>query len=256
MTTLLSVTEATTTMPLTLSQKETAITHESSPEIATTTTNDEQTELLLRENKNRFVLFPIKYDAIWEMYKKHMASFWTLDEIDLSQDTKDWDSLNTDEQFFIKMVLGFFAASDGIVLENLGERFITEVQLPEARWLVIALLRAHVHIDTHVHRCTCSCVHGRSSWFSLNIRCVFLGVIVCYCYSALVLFQLLWVSGKAPRTLSTPSHTRVRCMCHVSYSASICHCLFVCPLSCLVDDGKCACGDLFDVTGDIYQGSR
>lgn len=67
------------------------------------------------------------------MYKKHEASFWTADEIDLSQDYKDWDTLSPDEKHFIEHVLAFFAASDGIVLENLGERFLTEVQLPEAR---------------------------------------------------------------------------------------------------------------------------
>lgn len=90
--------------------------------------------MLLRENKNRFVLFPIKYHAIWDMYRKHKASFWIAEEIDLSQDAKDWEVMSADEKHFIKHVLGFFAASDGIVLENLAERFITEVQLPEARW--------------------------------------------------------------------------------------------------------------------------
>ena len=90
--------------------------------------------LLLRENKGRFVLFPIKQADIWHMYKKHEASFWTAEEIDLSQDGKDWATLSANDQHFIKHVLAFFAASDGIVLENLAEKFITEVQLPEARW--------------------------------------------------------------------------------------------------------------------------
>ncbi|MFN9496366.1 MAG: ribonucleotide-diphosphate reductase subunit beta, partial [Bacteroidota bacterium] len=71
------------------------------------------TEPILRENKDRFVLLPIKYPAIWEMYKKHEASFWTAEEIDLSQDLKDWDSLNRNERHFISHVLAFFAASDG-----------------------------------------------------------------------------------------------------------------------------------------------
>ncbi len=92
-----------------------------------------KSEVLLTENPQRFVLFPIKHNEVWKMYKKHMASFWTAEELDLSADTKDWKSLNSDEQHFIKMVLAFFAASDGIVLENLAERFLTEVQLPEAR---------------------------------------------------------------------------------------------------------------------------
>lgn len=94
----------------------------------------EEYEPLLAENKQRFVLFPINHRAIWEMYKKHEASFWTAEEIDLGQDLKDWQTLTQDEQHFIKMVLAFFAASDGIVGENLASRFITEVQVPEARW--------------------------------------------------------------------------------------------------------------------------
>lgn len=91
-------------------------------------------EELLKENKGRFVLFPIRYQAIWKMYKQAMASFWTAEEVDLGEDKKDWATLNKNEQHFIKNVLAFFAASDGIVLENLAERFMTEVQIPEARW--------------------------------------------------------------------------------------------------------------------------
>merc|ERR1712178_143890 len=85
------------------------------------------------ENPRRWVMFPIQYPAVWEMYKKHEASFWTAEEIDLSQDTKDWDKLTDSEQHFVKHVLAFFAASDGIVLENLAASFSTEVQIPEAR---------------------------------------------------------------------------------------------------------------------------
>ena len=85
-------------------------------------------EPILQENSDRFVIFPIKHHDIWEFYKKAEASFWTAEEIDLSKDMSDWINLKDDERFFIKMVLGFFAASDGIVLENLGMRFLTEVQ--------------------------------------------------------------------------------------------------------------------------------
>jgi len=93
-----------------------------------------QPEPLLTENRNRFVLFPIQNDAVWEMYKKHVASFWTAEEIDLGDDIKHWNNdLNDNERHFIKHVLAFFAASDGIVLENLLERFATEVQSPEVR---------------------------------------------------------------------------------------------------------------------------
>jgi len=91
------------------------------------------TEPILVENKNRFVLFPLQNNQIWEMYKKHVASFWTAEEIDLAQDLNDWQKLNDNEKHFIKYVLAFFAASDGIVLENLADNFISEVQLPEAR---------------------------------------------------------------------------------------------------------------------------
>ena len=90
-------------------------------------------EPMLEENPNRFVLFPIKYNDIWKMYKDQKAAFWTAEEIDLAQDLKDWEKLSQGEQHFIKHVLAFFAASDGIVLENLAQRFMTEIQVPEAR---------------------------------------------------------------------------------------------------------------------------
>lgn len=92
-----------------------------------------QEEPLLIENNQRFCMFPIRYPQIWEMYKKAEASFWTAEEVDLSQDQKHWEALNSDEKHFISHVLAFFAASDGIVLENLGVRFMKEVQVPEAR---------------------------------------------------------------------------------------------------------------------------
>ncbi|KAL3113444.1 hypothetical protein niasHT_013554 [Heterodera trifolii] len=90
-------------------------------------------EPLLQENPNRFVIFPIKYHDIWQFYKKAVASFWTVEEVDLSKDISDWKSLTDNERFFVSRVLAFFAASDGIVNENLVERFAQEVQVPEAR---------------------------------------------------------------------------------------------------------------------------
>ena len=78
-------------------------------------------EPILEENADRFVLFPIEHDDIWKFYKKAEASFWTAEEIDLSTDLKDWENLNDGEKHFIKHVLAFFAASDGIVNENLAE---------------------------------------------------------------------------------------------------------------------------------------
>ncbi|XP_022090716.1 ribonucleoside-diphosphate reductase subunit M2-like isoform X3 [Acanthaster planci] len=92
-----------------------------------------QDEPLLRENPRRFVIFPIQYKDIWEMYKKAEASFWTVEEVDLSKDLPDWEMLKKEEKHFISHVLAFFAASDGIVNENLVERFSQEVQVPEAR---------------------------------------------------------------------------------------------------------------------------
>src|SRR6266480_4294842 len=107
-------------------------------------------EVLLKENKDRFVLLPIKYPAIWEMYKKHEASFWTAEEIDLHPDLKDWERLSDDEKHFIKHVLAFFAASDGIVNENLAVNFMREVQLPEARCFYgFQIMMENIHSETY-----------------------------------------------------------------------------------------------------------
>jgi ribonucleoside-diphosphate reductase beta chain len=92
-----------------------------------------KTEPILQPNPNRFVIFPIANQKVWEMYKKAEGSFWTAEELDLSRDRKDWDSLNKDERHFISHVLAFFAASDGIVNENLAMNFMKQVQIPEAR---------------------------------------------------------------------------------------------------------------------------
>jgi ribonucleotide reductase beta subunit family protein with ferritin-like domain len=115
-------------------------------------------EPLLQEDVNRYVMFPIKDQDIWKMYKKQEDLFWRAEEIDLSKDNKDWDTLNDDEKHFISMILAFFAASDGIVLENLGLRFMGEVQLSEARafyGLQIAMENIHsitysTLIDTYI----------------------------------------------------------------------------------------------------------
>jgi ribonucleoside-diphosphate reductase beta chain len=110
----------------------------------------EQDELLLRENKDRFVILPINYPRIWEMYKKHEASFWTAEEIDLSGDMKDWAALNDGERHFISHVLAFFAASDGIVNENLAVNFMSETQLPEARCFYgFQIMMENIHAETY-----------------------------------------------------------------------------------------------------------
>ncbi|KAK0711562.1 ribonucleoside-diphosphate reductase small chain [Lasiosphaeris hirsuta] len=108
-------------------------------------------EPILRENPQRFVLFPIKYHEIWQMYKKAMASFWTAEEIDLSKDMHDWNNkINDDEKFFISHILAFFAASDGIVNENLVERFSGEVQIPEARCFYgFQIMMENIHSETY-----------------------------------------------------------------------------------------------------------
>lgn len=108
-------------------------------------------EPILQENPQRFVLFPIKYHEIWQMYKKAEASFWTAEEIDLSKDLHDWNNrLNDDEKYFISHILAFFAASDGIVNENLLERFSGEVQIPEARCFYgFQIMMENIHSETY-----------------------------------------------------------------------------------------------------------
>ena len=146
--------------------------------VAPTIKPEEADEPILQENPNRFVLFPIKYHdvshhafhafqhasqlhrrswtdmippQVWQMYKKAEASFWTAEEIDLSKDIHDWNKrLNDDERFFISHVLAFFAASDGIVNENLVERFSSEVQIPEARCFYgFQIMMENVHAETY-----------------------------------------------------------------------------------------------------------
>lgn len=90
-------------------------------------------EPLLEETSDRYVMFPIQDNEVWEMYKKQIDCFWRAEEVDLSKDLNDWNTLNDDEKYFISMVLAFFAGSDGIVLENLAVRFMSDVQLSEAR---------------------------------------------------------------------------------------------------------------------------
>ena len=107
-------------------------------------------EPLLTENPDRYVMFPIQDADIWKMYKKQMDCFWRAEEIDFSKDEADWNRLTPNEQHFIKMVLAFFAASDGIVLENLGMRFMGEVQLPEARaFYGFQIMMENVHSETY-----------------------------------------------------------------------------------------------------------
>jgi ribonucleoside-diphosphate reductase beta chain len=107
-------------------------------------------EPILRENKDRFVLFPIRQHEIWKYYKQAEASFWTAEEIDLSQDLKDWEAMNDGERHFIKHVLAFFAASDGIVNENLAEHFISEVQYTEAKFFYgFQIAIENIHSETY-----------------------------------------------------------------------------------------------------------
>ena len=119
---------------------------------------EEQEEPLLKDNPSRFVIFPIKYEDIWLFYKKSVASFWTVEEVDLSKDLPHWASLNDGERHFISHVLAFFAASDGIVNENLVVRFAREVQIPEARFFYgFQIMMENIHsemysllIDTYI----------------------------------------------------------------------------------------------------------
>jgi len=143
----------------------------------------ETLEPLLREDENRYVMFPIQDDSIWKMYKKQVDCFWRAEEVDLSKDLADWAKLTADEKHFISMVLAFFAASDGIVMENLAVRFMNDVQLSEARAFYgfqIAMENIHSEmysllIDTYIHdseeksRLFCGvqnypCISKKSEW--------------------------------------------------------------------------------------------
>jgi ribonucleoside-diphosphate reductase beta chain len=105
---------------------------------------------ILKPNDDRFVLFPIEYPQVWDMYKKHMAVFWTAEEIDLAADMTDWEKLNDQERHFISHVLAFFAASDGIVNENLALRFYNDVQIAEARCFYgFQIAMENIHSETY-----------------------------------------------------------------------------------------------------------
>jgi len=107
-------------------------------------------EKILQENKNRFVLFPIEHHDIWDYYKKAQQVFWTAEEIDLAQDYTDWEKLSEGEQHFVKHVLAFFAASDGIVNENLAENFVSEVQYTEAKFFYgFQIMMENIHSETY-----------------------------------------------------------------------------------------------------------
>ncbi|TCP27997.1 ribonucleoside-diphosphate reductase beta chain [Tenacibaculum skagerrakense] len=108
-------------------------------------------EPILQENKDRFVIFPIQHDDLWEWYKKQQACFWTAEEIDLHQDLDDWNNkLSDDERYFIKHILAFFAASDGIVNENLAENFVNEVQYSEAKFFYgFQIMMENIHSETY-----------------------------------------------------------------------------------------------------------
>ena len=107
-------------------------------------------ENILKHNPNRFVIFPIQYNDIWDFYKKAESSFWTAEEIDLQQDLSDWETLNDNERYFIKNILAFFAASDGIVNENLAENFVSEVQYAEAKFFYgFQIAMENIHSETY-----------------------------------------------------------------------------------------------------------
>jgi len=109
-----------------------------------------QQEPILQQNKNRFVIFPIQHSDIWDWYKKQEASFWTAEEIDLHQDVVDWKKLNDDERYFLKHILAFFAASDGIVNENLAENFVNEVQYSEAKFFYgFQIMMENIHSEMY-----------------------------------------------------------------------------------------------------------
>ena len=116
--------------------------------------NMDYDEPLLVENPNRFVIFPIEHHDLWAKYKQQMSVFWIPEEVDLSKDMTDWEKLNDKEKHFIKHVLGFFAGSDGIVMENLATRFMREVQVPEARFFYTSQNQIEaIHSETYSLPC-------------------------------------------------------------------------------------------------------
>ena len=140
-------------------------------------------EPLLTPDDKRFVMFPIKYQDVWEMYQKSVDSFWRPEEIDLTKDLNHWETLSDDERHFVSMILSFFAASDGIVLENLAIRFMNDVQISEARAFYgfqIAMENIHSHtysllIETYIkdseqkHKLfksieTIPCIQKKAKW--------------------------------------------------------------------------------------------
>ena len=107
-------------------------------------------ETILKPDDNRFVMFPIKYNDVWDMYKRQVDCFWRAEEVDLSKDLNDWDKLTKDEQHFIKMIIAFFAGSDGLVLENLASRFMNEVQVSEVRaFYGFQIAMENIHSETY-----------------------------------------------------------------------------------------------------------
>jgi len=107
-------------------------------------------EPILKKNAGRFVIFPIQYPDLWDLYKQAESTIWTAEEIDLSQDLVDWENLNDNERYFIKNILAFFAASDGIVNENLAENFVNEVQYPEAKFFYgFQIMMENIHSETY-----------------------------------------------------------------------------------------------------------
>lgn len=112
--------------------------------------SESDNEFLLDESNSRYVIFPIQHDKFWEMYKKAEANFWTTEELDLSKDMNDWNKLTNNETHFLKHILAFFAASDGIVNENLVERFCSEVKVPEAKFFyVFQMAMENIHSETY-----------------------------------------------------------------------------------------------------------
>jgi len=108
------------------------------------------TEYLLNEENDRYVIFPIKHDEFWKMYKAAEANFWTAEELDLSKDMKDWNNMSSNEKYFIENILAFFAASDGIVNENLVERFCQEVKVLEAKFFyAFQMAMENIHSETY-----------------------------------------------------------------------------------------------------------
>ena len=171
-------------------------------------------EPLLEEDDRGYTLFPIKYPKVFDLYKKSLALFWTAEEIDLSKDMNDWNKLKENEQYFIKNILAFFAGSDGIVLENLGVRFMQEVQIPEAKCFYgFQIAMENIHPETY------SLLIDTYIKDSMEKNRLFQAIETIPCISKKANWAIKWIKDKES---SFATRTAFACVEGIFFSGSFC----------------------------------